>query len=497
MNTTRLHTVTPTRHPVKEAAVRSSKWALLSSVPANLTPPLLTLSLAHLLTPGDFGIIGLSIVFVSLLRLIQQAGLGQALIQQRRESAADADAAFWMNLVFAVLLYGVVWIAAPVVASYFSEPRTLEVLRALGLQLPINALGQIHSSILMRRFHYRLLFWIQVASSVAPVVVSIPLALNGWGHWSLIVGMVAGSLVNTALLWKFAGWFPRARFDIPSAGRLIRFSSWVLLETLLAWLSLNLDKVIIARIIGIEALGLYTVAFSIAMAAISIPLGGITSITLPMFSRLSHDKSAFKKTYLESTRVVAAYALPAGVGLAFLSDPVVGAICGEKWAGMSTVLRILALYSGFGHLWAINSDTFKAAGRPDVMPRLYTLQLFVMLPALVASAHWGLVAYTVTRSLVVLIGAFPHTYFAVRTIGVPVTYLWQACRNVTGATAAMSVLLCLTVSMWPFEPGYVSDWLLLSCATIAGTLCYVGALMAIDRTFVNSVFELAKNSLAA
>lgn len=481
--------------PAKEEAIRSSKWALLSALSSNSMPPLLALFLAHLLTPEDYGIVGLSIVLVSLMRLVQQAGLGQALIQRESDNRNDADAAFWMNLAFALALYALLWISAPYIASYYAEPRTAPVLRVLGLQLLFSAAGSVKSSLMVRCFRFRPLFYVQTASSMAPFAVSIPLAVCGYGYWALIAGLVAGSLINTVLLWVFNSWRPRLRFDFAAARQLMQFGGLVLLESLLAWISLNIDKIIIAKTLGMNALGLYSFAFSIAVMAISIPLSGITSVALPMLSRMQHDMPAFKKTYLEGTRLVAAYALPAGVGLALLSEPLVRLVCGDKWTGMEAILSVLALYSGLGHLWALNADTFKAMGRPDIMPKLYAVQLIVMVPALFASAHYGLLWFTIIRSLVVCVGALPHTFLAVRTVGVPVNYVCQSCRYQIGATVLMSLLLGLVLYSSPFRFSVAVNWLMLILIVVAGGLTYLGGLFLFDKAFVQSVYALAKRSI--
>jgi O-antigen/teichoic acid export membrane protein len=218
-------------------------------------------------------------------------------------------------------------------------------------------------------------------------------------------------------------------------------------------------------------------------------------MALPMFSRMRQDRPAFRKTYLDGTRLVATYALPAGAGLALLSEPLVRLICGDKWTGMETILAVLALYSGLGHLWALNADTFKAMGRPDIMPKLYAVQLLVMVPALFASAHYGLLWLTITRSLVVFVGALPHTFLAVRAVGVPANYLCQSCRHQIGATVLMSLLLGIVLYFSPFRFSSAVNWLMLMLMVVAGALTYLGSLFVFDKTFVQSVYALAKRSI--
>lgn len=488
----------PGRNSAKEEAIRSSKWALLSTLSANVAPPLLTLFLAHLLTPEDYGIVGLSIVLISFMRLIQQAGLAQALIQRETDTSAgaDADVAFWINLAFALVLYFLIWVSAPVVATFFAEFRIAPVLRVLGLQLLVSAIGIVHSAQMIRRFHFRQLCWLQLASSIAPFVVSIPMAAAGYGYWALIAGLVSGSVINSALLWIFNPWRPQLRFDLAVASQLMRFGGWVLAESFLAWMSLNLDKVIIAKIIGMKALGLYSLAFSIAIMAISIPLSGITSVALPMLSRMQHDITIFKKTYLEGTRLVAVYALPAGAGLALLSGPIVHVVCGDRWTGIETILAILALYSGIGHLWALNSDAYKAIGRPDIMPKIFLSVLLVMAPAIILSAYYGLVAFTAVRSLIVLVGVVPHTYFARQLIGVGRLSVWHASRVAFISCVFMSSAILLVQHAWTWLIHPSLPWTIIGVGVPTGAIAYFGCLFLLDKSLLQSIYHLAKRSFS-
>ena len=489
-------TVASTSDEVKQQAIRSAKWALLN----NFIPKLLTLSLttvlARLLTPEDFGLVGIGTLVVSLVSMSQQTGFSQALIQRQARQEEAASVALWLNLSLSLILYAILWVSAPVLATFYEEPRLSSVLRVLGLQIVISSVSTIQSSLMLRQFRYQRLFYIQTASTLAPFLVSIPLVFAGLGYWALIYGSMTSSFVSVILFWWFERWQPRAIFDLQIARQLSGFSGFVLLESILAWMLVYLDNGIVGKVLGTKALGLYALGFNLAVMVISIPISAITGLTLPLFSRMQVDPAALRKAYLAGTRLVATYCIPAGVGLALISDPAARLLFGENWAGLGTILSILSLYAGFGHLWVLNGDAFKALGRPDIMPRIYIPVLLIMIPAYVISAHYGLIAFTIVRSFVVLVGAVPHTWWAVRVMSLPRSYLWQSCHAQIIPTALMAASVLALFKVFSPAPGSYLDYFILFFAPMIGLLVYLVALYLMDRRLFLSIHSLIKTSIA-
>jgi len=214
-----------------------------------------------------------------------------------------------------------------------------------------------------------------------------------------------------------------------------------------------------------------------------------------MFSRMQNDSDALKHSYLAGTRLVATYAIPAGVGLALIAEPGARLLFGENWDGLGTTLSVLALYSGFGHLWVLNSDAFKAIGRPDIMPKVYAPVLAVMIPAYVISAHYGLLTFTIVRSLVVVVSAVPHTWCAVHFLSVPRNYLWNACHSQIIPTLLMAAFLFTLTQTLYFNSGYHLRVLVLISALLLGLFVYLGALYLLDRTLFLSIRSLIRTSI--
>ena len=480
----------------KRQAVQSAKWAFLSNLVPQIVPSFLALSLARLLSPEDYGIVGIGSLILALLGTIQHAGLRPIVIQREDSEDEAASMVFWLGLGLSLVLYICLWIMAPQIADFYEEPRASSVLRVLGVQLVISAMSTPQAALLERFFKFKRFFIIQVSVALLPFVVSVPLALKGSGYWALVYGTLASSSLSAILLWWKSAWRPIFVFDFQLARGLLGFGGFVLLESLLGWLLVYFDNAVIGKVLGSEALGVYVLAFNLAILVVGIPLSAITGIALPLFSRLQNDPSSLKRAYLEGTRIVAFYAIPAGIGLSIVAEPAVALICGEKWEYLGRILSILALYSGFGHLWVLNSDAFKAIGRPGIMTRIYIPVLVIMIPLYLVGAQYGLFTFTILRSMVVLVGAVPHTWYAVRTLSLPSNYLWNCCRVQLIACVPMAMIVFSLSKVACQAEGY-AQWVLLISCILFGAAVYLGTIFYLDRNLILTVRSFAQRSFKA
>jgi PST family polysaccharide transporter len=470
---------------IKEQVFRSSKWVLLSNLASASLAPLLMIILARILTPEDFGVVGIASLVLALMTMVQQFGFGAALIQREEGAETLANAAFWLGIGLGGALYALLWAIAPIVAGFYSEPRVTGVLRWLGLNLVFSSFAVVPTALLQRDFRNEVLFWTQLFAAVIPFLVAIPMALQGSGYWALVAGALAGSGLRSILVWSQSRWIPSASFDFTHARQILGFSVFVVSEQFLGWLLVYLDKAVVGKELGTEALGIYNAAYSISLMAISLPLSALTGLALPAFSRLSHDKEAMRSAYLNGTRIVATYAIPAAFGLALFSDILTLLIFGNKWKPLGPILGIMALYSGLGNLWALSSDAFKAIGRPDIIPRLYFFAIIYMIPIFLISAPYGLLTFSICRATVVPVFAVPHILLASRHLGISKSYLWDiAWRPLVASIPMISISFCI-INLLSDLP----QLFLLLVASIAGCVTYTLLIIALDKDFAENLLK--------
>jgi PST family polysaccharide transporter len=459
-------------------------WAGLAAIVPRFATPVVMITLARLLTPEDYGVVAIATLLLALLGVLQQMGLGQAVVQVSERLEQAASTAFWVTLVMSALLYAVLWLAAPTVASFFHEPRSLAVLRVLGVQLLVGGSCVIPTALLQRRLAFRTLFFTQSLPALLPFAISIPMAAGGAGYWALVTGAITGSVMGAALVWTQVRWRPRLAIDFELLPRLLRFGAFVLLEALIGWAVMYLDNVVLGHRLAAHDLGVYVLAFSLATAAVAMTSSGITAIALPAFSRLQHDLSRVRAAYLQALGLVMAFATPAALGLALIGEPLAQALYGPRWRGLGTVLSILALYAGIGQLWSINADVYKAIGRPEVTPRVYACVAPFLLVVFFVAAPFGVVIFSAVRVGASCATAILHVWTARRVLGLPRGYVLRVMRGPALAGMAMVVVVGLARWLLPSAgPGALTTLVLL------GITSYVAALRLAEPTLVAGVYH--------
>ncbi|NPV84418.1 MAG: lipopolysaccharide biosynthesis protein [Anaerolineae bacterium] len=470
---------------LRDKAIRSARWVFLTDLFQKISGPLLPVLLARVLLPDDVGVLGIVMLVLALVTIFQQAGLGEAVIQRSSHQDGTPHIAFWLSLVVAIGLYALLWFIAPWIGLAFSEPRTVAALRVMGVQLLFSSVGTLPLSLLKREFQFTKIYRAQLWASLVSFGVAIPLALMGKGYWAVIIASLCGNLVCVLFLWYQSRWLPKWLFVSSTAWQLLRFGGFITIEMLLGWMFVYFDNALVGAYLGTAALGIYALAFNIANAAIGLPVGALTGVALSTFSRLQEDRASLRKMYIEGTQLVAAYAIPAGVGLAWCAVPLAQAYFGTKWAGMAPILSILAVYAGIAHLWILNTHVFRSIGRPDIMVKIYLISIAVILPVYLFSVRYGLLEFTIARAVaVIVVGGIVHTFYAVRTLQLPRSYLWECCAAPLKATFLM-VLVELALSVFKIH----SPWLELALRLVLGAAGYFVGLYLFNRALSVAFYQ--------
>ena len=189
-------------------AVGSLKWSALTEIAARTAQPIIFVVLARLLAPTDFGVLATAMIVISFVQMFWDAGLSKALIQTKEVPENAAHVVFWTNLTLGIIIYTLLFAAAPYIAFFFKSPVTEPVLRVLGIQIIIASLASVQQALFVRDLDFRGLFWIKLLTVFIPALFSIPLALLGYGIWSLVTGTLAGQFFNLLLLWMRSPWRP-------------------------------------------------------------------------------------------------------------------------------------------------------------------------------------------------------------------------------------------------------------------------------------------------
>ena len=329
-------------HDLKQRAVRGGVARLCAQGMVFLLRIGSLMVLARILTPKDFGIVNMAAVFTTILFLLRDFGLSAASVQRSTVSQEQISGLFWINIV----ICGAIWVlgvaAAPAIAAFYDEPRLYGVTIVLAAGFFLNALGVQHSALLQRQMRVTTLALINVISSALGVAIGIAAAMAGYGYWALVVISVACPLIGTLGYWLATGWIP-SRFDRRAGmGSLIRFGGGLTLVTILVYIGYNAEKVMIGRLWGAAAIGIYGRAYQI----ISIPTdnlnGAIGEVAFATLSRLQHDPARFKSYFLKVLSLVLGLTVPVTIACGLFADDVVYLLLGPNWNDAIAIVRLLA-----------------------------------------------------------------------------------------------------------------------------------------------------------
>jgi len=448
------------------------------------------LVLARLLAPDDFGIMAIALIVINFSHIFLDAGLEKAFIQTASPPEQAALVIFWTNVVMGLVIFVLLFLAAPRLAAFFHSPTSVTVIRVLGLQVVIGSLASVQQAQLVRKLGFRELFWVKMATAIVSGGLSIPLALFGYGVWALVAGSLSGSLLNLILLWRQSSWRPQFSFDWPLARTLYGFGFWVLLESLGAWFFSWGDNLLVGKFLGLHALGIYSVGWNIVNLFFGLVLNPFYPVLYPTFSRLRENLPLLTETFHRASHVVMALALPLGTLLMLTGPALASVFFGDKWQGLGLILALIGVMEGLSWLVGINPELYRAMGRPDLNTKLMLATILYYLPAYLLAAPWGLVAFTCTRLGLELTIIPLHICLGVRLLKGSPLYLWRRGRPVILATFAMAGVLIILKSLFMVNQTLI--WLTILMGV--GGLVYGVVLWRLDRPFVSEMTSLIKRA---
>lgn len=467
-------------------------WSALERFGSQGIQVLLSIILARLLSPVEFGLIGMVMVFCSLGQLFADSGLSTALVQRQSNSADDEATVFYLNLGAGLVLTLLICAVSPLVARFYGQPILVPLLCVLSLQVVLSSGGIIQFALLTRTLDFRRQSLVNMAAVLLSGTVGVIMALRGWGVWSLAGQYVSAALGRSLLIWMLGPWRPAGRFRRTSFQALWPFSYRLLAAGLLNTVFENLYNVFIGRMYRPAELGLFTRAQSLAQA----PAGFMTSvfgrITLPVFSQMQTDAPLLKDKVRRVFRLLAAVHFPAMTALAVVAEPLVRVVLTDKWAPCVPYLQVLAFAGLLYPLHALHLNMLLALGRSDLFLRVEIIKKVLVVLALAATFRFGVLAMVWGILVLSVVCLAVNTYYTRKLLHYHSREQALDLAPVVGASLLMALAMLAVphlypvgLEAWVLQFEFSGLWLLLLGQTIVGVLVY-GAIVWFSRFMVFS-----------
>ncbi len=402
-----------------------------------------TVIMARLLAPEDFGLVAMVAPIVGLLGLVKDLGLSAATVQRSSVTLAQISTLFWVNVALSAALAAATALLAPLVARFYGEPRLVWVTVALGSLMLCGGLTAQHLGLLQRQMRFARLAAIEVASLLAGVAAGIAAAWQGLDHWALVLMTAANAVVNLALVWLASGWRPGRPVRGAGVRPMLAFGGNLTAAAICQHLNRNLDNVLIGKVWGEAALGLYSRAYSLLLLPISQFNGPVSGIAVPVLSRLQNEPARYREYYGNAVGLLVTLGMPTVAFTCVDARILVLALLGEKWLDAVPMFQALAPAAFVGTFNVATGWVYITLGRTNRQLRWALFQSPIIVAGFILGLPHGPLGVATAYSIVSLGLRLPAILYCFRGTPLRIADLVQAITPAAIASlgAAMGILL--------------------------------------------------------
>jgi O-antigen/teichoic acid export membrane protein len=425
-----------------QRTLRSGVWVGISSLSQNVLQTVRSVILARLLTPEIFGLMGICLVLTRGLDLFTETGIGPALIHRQDNVDVAKNTAFTLQIVRGFLLAVLTVLLAPFAAAYYNEPRLREITYWLAAVFVINGLSNIDVIVLQKKLDFRRITALDLTVAALSTTLVVGLAVVLRSVWALVIGQIVTSVLRVGLSYLIVPTRPSPRFDKETARELFRYGRYITGLTIVLFITSEIDNLAVGKILGLEQLGIYTLAYSLANLPATHISKVASSVVFPAYSSLQNDLAKLRIGYLTMVRLAGGIAIPAAVGLAVLAPEIVRVVYGPKWLPMVDALRILTLFGAARAVGVLGGSVYNAVGRPSVSFYMSTIKLAVILVLIYPAAkQFGLVGAALAVAIPQVVGDAIGLFIVQSQIGLPVGQIALALFKIVAASAVMGAVV--------------------------------------------------------
>ena len=427
--------------------VRGTFWSFAERFTAQGVNLLVLVIIARLLSPKEFGLVGMLAVFLAVAQSLIDSGFSQALIRKQNRTEEDKNTVFYFNIFVSVVLYLLLYLISPWVASFYEEPQLNDVMKVICLVIVIDSFAVVQRA----NYTIEIDFKTQTKSTLISAIISgsigIYLAYHGYGVWALVFQQLSNSLTNVLVLWAYSDWYPKLVYSWKSFRELFGFGSKLMVSGLLDTLYRNGYQLVIGKTFTAESLGFYTNAHKFSDFPSSSFTAIIQRVTYPVLCTIQDEDERLAQAYRKFLRISAFIIFPLMCGLAAVSNPIVNLLLGEKWRYVAVLMIPICFQMMWYPIHSINLNLLQVKGRSDLFLRLEIIKKIIGVTILFVSLPFGLLVmcYTSILSSILCLGI--NTYYTGKLIDVG--FLMQM-KDISSTLLLSLAMFFLTIKISSF-----------------------------------------------
>lgn len=451
---------------LKEKTAKGLLWGLMNNGFTQVLNLLFGIMLGRLLTPSDYGMVGVLAIFSAIAGNLQSFGFTQALTNMKAPSARDYNAVFWFNTISGFSLYAVLFFCAPLIARFFHQPELTEVSRFVFLCIPISALGIAHNAYMFKQLMVKQITIIGFAALLASGTVGVTLAFSGMGYWSLAWQQVVFITVVNIGRYAYTPWHPSWNIDMRPIKGMFSFSVKILFTSILNTLSGNLLVFIFGHTLPMNTVGNFSQANKWNTMAYSFITGTVAQVAQPVMAQINDDGNRERRVFRKMTRFTAMLSFPTMFGLALVAEEFILITIHEQWLDSVPLLQILCLGGAFMPFYTLYQNLAISNGRSDIYLLCNVVQILAQIGVVVLFSRYGVTATVAAYTAFNILFLCVWQHFIHRLAGIRMAdVLRDICPFMLAAAAAVA-------AAWPLSGIIASPLLLLACRVAIVTVVY-------------------------
>jgi O-antigen/teichoic acid export membrane protein len=405
---------------------------------------LVSIVLARILTPKDFGLMGMLAIFIEVSQTLINGGFNQALIQKKDADEEDYSSVFYINLLASIALYGILFFCAPLIADFYRQPILVPMTRVLAVVFIINAFAYVQQARLTKFLQFKTLMFIHIPSTVISGVISIVMAWAGFGVWSIVAQQIVMRLAYAIQLWIHSKWTPLQSFNRQRAKKLFSFGGKLMVSGLLDSAYSNIYLIVIGKFFPVDVLGYYQNARNLARTPTNTLSSVLSSVTYPAFSTIQDDNARLKAGYKRSIEQLLFWLCPISVFAGVLATPLFRFILTAKWLPAVPYFQLLCVVGILFPLNSFNLNIINVKGRSDLFLKLEIIKKVIVTIGIIATLPFGIWALVIFQAANSFIAYFINSYYSGRFIQYPMGEQIRDIMPILLLTAGTGLLIGLT-----------------------------------------------------
>lgn len=475
---------------VKSKSIAATIWSAVETVSRQLISFIIGIVLARLLTPSDYGLIGMLTIFISLSNVFIECGFSNALIRKVDRTEADCNTAFYFNIIVGIVAYLILVAISPLVANFYNEPILKSLLWLIGLNVFFNSLCIVQNALLTANLDIKIQAKITVVSQVSTGVIAIILAYYGLGVWALAIQSVLSVVFRTVLLWYFSKWRPQWQYSVLSMKYLWGFGSKMLATGLISNFFYEINSIIIGKAYSKADLGNYSRANQIARLIPDFFQQIIQKVTIPTLAQYQYDLNKLTAVYRKYINIICMVCIPCMFFLAALSRPLVLILLTEKWESCIIMLQILSVGLCLNPVGNINLSLLQVLNRTDLTLKLEIVKKVLLAVIVFTTAYYGLIYLIIGTAFYNVIATMMNMYVSRKLLDYS---YWEQIKDIGKYCIISIAISCLVFVFIQYIANIYAQFVIGGCLSV---IAYLLTMRVFKIEAFGYVIDIVKSNYA-